>query len=146
MEKWRDAESERDVWLATGLEAWPTKLPWSCAGFGLMVLAEHVVDVRELVERAAAAGLALACVWGPASAVIEDEIVDLVRDDVVTTSHPYETIEETLEIFLAMLPVTARETTCEAWCILAATPELARRARRALEHRRARPAGTTGAP
>ena len=98
---------------------------------------------RHQLERPVDLGTILRCpgVGGDASAVIEDEIVDLVRDDVVTTSHPYETVEEALEIFLAMLPVTARETTCEAWCILAATPELASRARRALEHRHASPAG-----
>lgn len=136
VEKWHDPESERDVFLASGLE-WPVKLPWSCAGFGLMLLADHVVDVEPLVEDAAAQGMAIACVWGPASAVLEDAIVELVRDDVVTTSHPYETVEETLEIFLSMLPVTAREQTCDAWCIVAATADLAVRARRALEHRRA---------
>ena len=139
VEKWHDPESGRDVWIATGLDAWPSKLPWSCAGFGLMLLAEHVVDVGSVIERAADQGLALACVWGPASAVLEDQIVEIVEDDVVTTSHPYETIAETLEIFVNMLPVTARETDCNAWCILAATPDLAHSARRALERRQAHP-------
>ena len=139
MEKWHDPESGRDVWLATGLDTWPSKLPWSCAGFGLMLLTEHVVDMEALVERAAGQGLALACVWGPASAVLEDQIVELVDTDVVTTSHPYETVAETLEIFVSMLPVTAREPECRAWCILAATPELAQSARRALDRRAAQP-------
>ena len=121
-----------------GVDDWPAKLPWACAGFGLMLLAEHVIDVAPLIERAADQGLAVASVWGPASAVIEDEIVELVQDDVVTTSHPYETVEEALEIFLAMLPVTSRESGCDAWCIVAASSDLARQARRALTHRHAR--------
>jgi hypothetical protein len=143
VEKWRDPESERDVWIAIGLDAWPEKVPWSCAEFGLMILAEHVVDVAPLIERAATQGIAVACVWGPAAAVIEDEIVEHVRDDVVTTSHAYETIAETLEIFLTMLPVTTHEAACNAWCILATSPDLATRARQALTHRHAQPVRTT---
>jgi hypothetical protein len=143
VERWLDPESKREVWVCEAADSadWPAKTPWSCAGFGLLLLADHLIDAAPLAERAIDQGLAVACVWGPAGAVVEDAIDDVAAQkasDVVTTSHPYETIEEVLEIFLMLAPATAREATCQAWCVLALDAEHAKTARRALEHRGAR--------
>ena len=149
MEAWHDPASKRDVWLHVVASAsdWPKKIPWASPGFGLLVLAEHVVDVAPLAERALDRGLAVASVWGPAAAVLEDVFDEAIAEkrgsssrEVVVTTHAYESIAETIELFLdAVSPPPARAPTCNAWCVVAFGDELARAARRALERRGARP-------
>jgi len=105
------------------------------------------VDVAPLAERALDRGLAVASVWGPAAAVLEDVFDEAIAEkrgsssrEVVVTTHAYESIAETIELFLdAVSPPPARAPTCNAWCVVAFGDELARAARRALERRGARP-------
>ena len=138
MEKWRDPEANRDVWLAelASPDDFPASVPWTCAHFAMLVLADRVADVEPLARAALARGIAIASAWGPAAAVMEDALGEVITSrDAIVTSHGYESIEEALESFLAIEPPAARRGTCRAWCVVALGPELARAARRALERR-----------
>jgi hypothetical protein len=150
VDRWQDVESARDVFviaLATADE-WPDATPWSCEGFGLLVLTERVVDVAPLAEKAVERGVAVVCAWGPGCSMIEDVFDDAIVDanpretdgDVVlTTSHEGESLEEALEFFLdVILPAKDRAEGCRAWCVVAFGEDLHKRATRAMERRGAK--------
>lgn len=147
MSAWIDPTSGKHVWVvgAESCDDWPDPPPWSSAGFGLLLAAERFVDAAPLAERAVAQGLAFASAWGPACTMVEDvfdeTIVDTGNDEsaddvVLTTSHPDESLEETLEFFLdAATAAPGRAAACDTWVIFALGPSLLRRVERALQKR-----------
>lgn len=147
MDRWEDVESGRDVFVITlaNAEEWPDATPWSCEGFGLLVLTERVVDVVPLATRAVARGVAVVCSWGPGCSMIEDAFDDAIvdahpneteNDVVLTTSHEGESLEEAIEFFLdVILPAKDRAPSCRAWCIVAFGEDLQKRVTRAMERR-----------
>ncbi len=150
MDRWEDVESARDVFVITLSRAdeWPDATPWSCEGFGLLVLTERVVDVVLVAEKAVANGVAVVCAWGPGCSMIEDVFDDAIAsaypretdsDVVLTTSHEGESLEEALEFFLdVILPADDRAAGCKAWCVAAFGEDLRKRATRAMERRGAK--------
>jgi hypothetical protein len=150
VDRWEDVESGRDVFVITltRAEDWPDATPWSCEGFGLLVLTERVVDVAPLATRALARGVAVVCSWGPGCSMIEDAFDDAIvdahpneteNDVVLTTSHEGESLEEAMEFFLdVILPAKDRAASCRAWCIAAFGEELPKRVTRAMERREAK--------
>ena len=126
-------------------DEWPAATPWSCEGFGLLVLTERVVDVTSLAERAVARGVAVVCSWGPGCSMIEDAFDDAIvdahpseteNDVILTTSHEGESLEEAIEFFLdVILPAKDRAASCRAWCIAAFGDDLQKRVTRAMERR-----------
>jgi hypothetical protein len=150
VERWADVESGRDVFVITLSrgDEWPDATPWSCEGFGLLVLTERVVDVTFLASRAVARNVAVVCAWGPGCTMIEDAFDDAIvdahpneteNDVVLTTSHEGESLEEALEFFLdVILPAKDRAASCNAWCVVAFGEDLQKRATRAMERRRAK--------
>jgi hypothetical protein len=147
LSRWSDAKSSRDVWVvaAESTRDWPEPRPWPSATFGLLVVAEHVVDVEPLARRALAQGLVFASTWGPGCELIEEELDDVIAaehpretpDDVVlTTSHPDESLEETIEFFLEVAyTAPAYTASCAAWVVFAIGPLCLERVERALERR-----------
>ena len=151
MDRWEDVDSSRDVFVITlaSAEEWPDATPWSCEGFGLLVLTERVVDVTPLATRAVARGVAVVCSWGPGCSMIEDAFDDAIvdahpnetaNDVVLTTSHEGESLEEAIEFFLdVILPAKDRAPECKAWCIAAFGEDLHKRVTRAMDRRGAKP-------
>lgn len=147
MDRWNDVDSGRDVFVITlaSAEEWPDPTPWSSEGFGLLVLAERVVDVAALASQAVARGVAVVCAWGPGCSMIEDVFDDAIveanpteteNDVVLTTSHEGESLEEAIEFFLdVILPAKDRAGACRAWCIAAFGEELHKRVTRAMGRR-----------
>ena len=150
MERWEDVESGRDVFVIAlaSADEWPDANPWSCEGFGLLVLTERVVAIESLAEKAVARGVAVVCAWGPGCSMIEDVFDDAIvdanpreteNDVVLTTSHEGESLEEAMEFFLdVILPAEDRAGGCKAWCVAAFGEDLHKRATRALERRGAK--------
>ena len=149
MDRWADVESGRDVFVITvgTSDEWPDITPWSCEGFGLLVLTERVVDVGPLASKAVAGGVAVVCSWGPGCSMIEDAFDDAIvdahpneteNDVVLTTSHEGESLEEAIEFFLdVILPAKDRAASCRAWCVVAFGDDLQKRVTRAMERRSA---------
>jgi hypothetical protein len=154
VQRWDDPHSGRKVWLleaggdgAAQAKRWPAKLPWTCEGFGLLVIADHVVDVTALAHDAVAAGAAFVSAWGPGCALLEDVFDEAIvssghpetrHDVVLTTSHAEESLGEALDFFLDdASPSRDRVAGCDAWCIfvVAQTGELGARVARTLERR-----------
>jgi hypothetical protein len=138
VERFRDPDSERDIFVIELAEVadWPTKTPWSCGSFGLLLVLDHVVDVAPLATRANAQGLAVASVWGPGCAIVEDAFDEAIGDrSLITSSHPDESLEEAMEFFLAVVPV---HRGCDAWCIAAFGPKGRAAVEHALERRGAK--------
>jgi hypothetical protein len=148
--RWRDPHSGRDVWLcpAASVEEWPREPPWSSAGFGLLVAADHAVDAKAIAKDAVARGVAFVCTWGPGCAIVEEAFDEAIvssgreetKDDVVlTTSHAEESLEEVLEFFLdAATPSRDRVEACGAWLVFAVGEGLGERFERALRRRGAK--------
>lgn len=157
--RWLDAKSQRHVWVigATGIADWPAAPPWTCAHFGLLIVAEHVVDIEQLAELALAQGLVFACAWGPGCSMIEDDFDEVIvghetaatteANVVLTTSHADESLGEALDFFLdAALAAPAYVARCEAWVVFALDSSNQRRVHRALRTRDAQPTEATAAP
>ncbi len=150
VQRWVDPYSNRQVWLlgATSVDKWPSTMPWSCVGFGLLLAVDHAVDATELAEDAVARGVAFVCTWGPGCAIVEDAFDDAIvtsgraetkHDVVLTTSHAEESLEEALEFFLdAATPSRDRVKGCGAWFVFAVGEGLRARFERALRRRGAR--------
>ncbi len=128
------------------MDDWPAAPDWAPARFGLLFLAEHIVDAKAIAWKAVEQGLALACAWGSASPLIEEAfdevIVRSVRDEtehnvIWTTSHPGESLQEAIEFFLETA-APARDVKCEAWVILAIGEPLWKRVETALKKRGAK--------
>jgi hypothetical protein len=144
---WLDSKSGRDVWVfnARTVDDWPAEPPWSCPGFGLLFVAEHVMDVEQLAELALAQGLAIACAWGPGCSMIEDGFDEVIvdhgpeetsSDAVLTNSHSDESLGEAFDFFLeAARPSRARVAGCAAWAVFALGESNQRRIVRALRAR-----------
>jgi hypothetical protein len=149
--RWRDLRTQRDV-VVVGAETthdWPPVAPWQSSKFGLLLLAEHVVDAGELVQRALDQGLVFASVWGPGCEIVEetfDEVIvegagatETAETTVLTTSHADESLEETLEFFLeAARPAPAHVEACATWVVFPVGLQCRTRVERALEKRGAR--------
>jgi hypothetical protein len=147
MSQWRDLKSGRDVWVldAESARDWPAQTPWTCAGFGLLFAADHVIDVTRLGQTALAQGLAFAASWGSGCSLMEESFDEIIvgfgreetRDDVVlTTSHDGESLDEAIEFFLeAATASPARAPSCNAWVIFPLGAELRTRVERALRRR-----------
>jgi hypothetical protein len=150
VDRWEDVESARDVFVITVAsdDEWPDATPWSCEGFGLLVLTERVVDVTSVAKKAVAHGVAVVCSWGPGCSMIEDAFDDAIvdahpneteNDVVLTTSHEGESLEEAVEFFLdVILPAEDRAAGCKAWCVVAFGEDLHKRVTRAMERRAAK--------
>jgi len=150
VDRWADEDSGRDVFVVTLAHAdeWPDATPWSCEGFGLLVLTEHVIDVAPLATKAVAQSVAVVCAWGPGCSMIEDVFDDAIVDAnptetannvVLTTSHEGESLEEAIEFFLdVILPAKDRAAACHAWCVAAFGDDLHKRVTRAMERRGAK--------
>jgi hypothetical protein len=149
VERWHDTESDRDVWVVElgSVDDWPAKTPWACAGFGLLVAAERVIDVAPLAETAVDQGVAVVCTWGPGCSMIEDMFDEAIvaknpnetdKDVIITTSHADESLEEAIEFFLAIDAAEDHQKGCKAWCIAAFGPELHAAVTRAMKRRGAK--------
>lgn len=151
MSHWRDMRSERDVVVveAETTRDWPSVAPWESAKFGLLLLAEHVVDVEALAEQALDQGLVFASVWGPGCEMVEDSFDEAIvaerrggetsETTILTSSHADESVEETLEFFLdAARPASAHVPTCGTWVVFPVGARCRTRVERALEKRGAR--------
>jgi hypothetical protein len=152
MSHWHDSKSGRELWVldAESVDDWPELPPWTSPGFCLFFAAERVMNIDRLARRALDQGLAFACAWGPGCAMIEDDFDEVVvgdgsrpeATDVLTTSHPDESLDEALEFFLdAVTPAPAREPLCEAWVVFAIGAPLRTRVEKTLRRRRAEPRG-----
>jgi hypothetical protein len=152
MSAWTDPRSGRRVYVieAKSVADWPTAPEWSPARFGLFFAAEHIVDAKDIAWSSVGQGLALVCVWGSASPLIEEAfdeaIVRSVPDEtehnvILTTSHAGESLAEALEFFLDTIE-PARDVKVDAWVIFAIGEPVWDRVRAALKRRKLKSTNT----
>ena len=128
---WIDTSSGRSVWVihAQSVADWPTYVPWTSDGFGLLVATDRVIDARPLAIATLARGLACVDAWGPGAGEIEatfdDEIVgdgsvvETAGNVILTTSHR-ESLRAALEYLLdIMFAVADRAASCTEWVVFA---------------------------
>ena len=150
MTRWTDGTSGREVVVldADSTHDWPGEPAWQSGKFCLLLLAEHVVDAEELLESALGQGLVFASAWGPGCEIVEDTFDEVIGEQeapetpdraILTTSHPDESLEETLEFFLeAVLPAPAHVEGCGTWVVFPVGAACRSRVELALERRAAR--------
>ncbi len=150
MSHWRDAVSGREVVVldAESTRDWPRAPAWQGAKFCALLLAERLVDPEPLLDRALGQGLVFASAWGPGCELVEDSFDEVIARQaemetpdlaILTSSHPEESIEETLEFFLeAVTPSRAHVAACTTWVVFPVGATCRARVEAALERRAAR--------
>ena len=98
--------------LIVGAEAadYPSARGWAPATFELFIAVDHRIDASVIADRALAQGLLHVAAWGPGCTGIEDMFDEAYVGDgtrertaanlLVTTSHPDESLEDALDVFL----------------------------------------------
>jgi hypothetical protein len=153
-QRWQDADSGRDVVVldVDGPQDWPSVLPWESSKFGLLFVADQVVDLGTLPDRALGDGLALLAAWGPGCNSVEDVFDETIvgalgeggqgpADAVImTTSHARDSLEEAVRYFLdTASPAPAHVEDCLTWVVFPVGAACRARVERALAARGASP-------